>query len=47
MEVVNVLLFQTCTRDDWSEDKSRNIGKMKFHDIDTASDYYRSAETGI
>ena len=46
VEVVNVLLLHTCTRDDWSEDRSRNIVKLQFDSIDTASDYYRLVETG-
>ena len=47
VEVVNVLISDdTCDRRDWRIYWSRNVEKIYFATLDTASDYYRAGKLG-
>ncbi|XP_063679529.1 uncharacterized protein LOC134815021 isoform X2 [Bolinopsis microptera] len=40
VEVLNILLSETCSDNDWSTYWNRDVAKIKFESTDTASDYY-------
>ncbi|XP_063689003.1 uncharacterized protein LOC134822077 [Bolinopsis microptera] len=42
VEVLNILLSQSCTETKWSKYWNRLVTKMKFRKADSASDYYRA-----
>ena len=48
VEVVNIVMADTCFQSHWREYWSRDVEKIQFFStFDTASDYYRAVQTGI
>ena len=47
VEVLNILMSDTCSDSSWSTYWSRTVGKVSFYpSSDTASDYYRAGQLG-